>query len=80
VATLRVSVDGGMTWGNEQQAGLGRVGEYLTKVYWDQLGAPEDCVLEFVWSDNAPTYVINAFCQQQASVPHERSHRPAVSR
>lgn len=61
VATLRVSVDGGMTWGNEQQAGLGRVGEYLTKVYWDQLGAPEDCVLEFVWSDNAPTYVINAF-------------------
>jgi hypothetical protein len=61
VATLRVSEDGGYTFGNELQAGLGRVGQYGRPVFWDQLGAPADCVLEVVWSDNAPTRVVDAW-------------------
>jgi hypothetical protein len=61
VVALRVSEDGGRTFGNERQATLGRVGKYRTKVKWDQLGAPEDCVLDVVWSDNAPTRVVDAW-------------------
>lgn len=61
VVTLRVSENGGRTFGNELQAGIGRVGEYDKTVLWDQLGAPADAVLEFVWSDNAPTRVVDAW-------------------
>jgi hypothetical protein len=60
-ALLRVSVDGGRTFGNERRASTGRVGEYRKRVYWTRMGAPEDCVVEVVWSDVAPTRVIGAW-------------------
>lgn len=60
-ALLRVSHDAGQTFGNERRASVGRIGKYRKRVYWDRLGCPEDAVLEVVWTDPAPTRVIDAW-------------------
>lgn len=60
-ALLRVSEDGGNTWGNERRASIGRIGQYRKRVYWTRLGAPQDCVLEVVWSDPSPVRVVDAW-------------------
>jgi hypothetical protein len=61
MAMMRLSEDGGRTWGNERQASVGRIGNYRQRVYWDQLGAPEDVVIECTWTDAAPTRVLGAW-------------------
>lgn len=61
LATLQQSVDGGRTYGNERQASLGRVGQYRTRVYWNQLGAPADVVFKVRTSDPAPSRIVNAW-------------------
>lgn len=60
-ATMQISVDGGRTWSNERRSGFGRIGEYRKRVYWNRLGAPADFVVRCVWSDAAPTRVVDAF-------------------
>src|SRR2546425_1673706 len=60
-AMLRVSQDGGRTFGNERQASIGRIGEYRKRVYWTRLGANPDAVIEVTWSDPSPVRVIDAF-------------------
>lgn len=55
---LRVSSDGGMTWDEERQCGLGAVGQYRTQIYWSQLGAPTDAVLEFSCAEPIPGFAI----------------------
>jgi hypothetical protein len=59
--TLRVSADGGNTFGNERTASIGRIGEYRKRVYWTRLGAPADGVVEVVWSDPSPVRVVDAY-------------------
>lgn len=58
---LRLSPDGGRTWGNEHRAGWGPVGKYRTRVKWTRLGAPENTVIECAWSDAVPTRVVDAY-------------------
>lgn len=58
---LRVSTDGGRTWDDERQAGIGRVGEYRQFVYWTQIGAPSDCVMEFSYSEPVPFAIIAGY-------------------
>lgn len=65
---MRVSGDGGRTWGNERRSGVGRIGNYRKRVYWTRLGAQPDDVFEFVWSDNAPTRVIDAWVNNAEKV------------
>lgn len=60
-AMLRVSQDGGRTWGNERRASIGRIGEYRKRVYWTRLGASPDAVVEVTWSDPSPVRVIDAW-------------------
>lgn len=60
-ALLRISEDGGNTFGNERRAGLGAVGQYRKRVYWNRLGAPPDAVAEVVWTDPVPTRVVGAW-------------------
>jgi hypothetical protein len=58
---LRVSRDGGRTFGNERRCGSGRVGEYLRRIFWNKLGSLTDAVLEVTWSDAVPVRVVDAF-------------------
>lgn len=67
-ALLRVSQDGGHTFGNERRASIGRIGQYRKRVYWTRLGAPADCVVEVVWSDPSPVRVVNAFLNNAEKV------------
>lgn len=60
-ATLRISGDGGRTFGNELRAGVGRMGEYRRRVYWNRLGADPSKVIRARWSDPVPTRVINCW-------------------
>lgn len=59
-AMLRLSIDGGRTFGNELRAGFGRIGKYGKRVFWNRLGAPADAVIEVSWSDPVPVRVIDA--------------------
>jgi len=46
IAGLRLSKDGGHSWGTRVFAGLGKVGEYLTRCIWRGLGSGRDIVPE----------------------------------
>lgn len=61
VMTLRVSVDGGYTFGNERQASLGAIGQRFKRVYWSQLGAPSSIVVRVRSTDPAPSRIIDAY-------------------
>ena len=61
VATLRVSEDGGRTYGNMLQAGIGRAGEWRHRVYWNNLGAPADAVFKVRTSDPCPTRIVDCW-------------------
>jgi hypothetical protein len=54
VVTMRVSRDGGRTWGNEHSAMAGAQGEYWRRVYWRVLGMGRDWAFEFVMTDPVP--------------------------
>jgi hypothetical protein len=59
--TLRCSDDGGITWGNERQAGIGRIGKYRTRVYFNRLGLSADRAYRLRSSDPVPRRIVNAF-------------------
>jgi hypothetical protein len=50
-AMLRVSKDGGHSWGNELWASLGPIGTYKTRLIWRRLGRARDWVFEVAISD-----------------------------
>jgi hypothetical protein len=54
--TLRISRDGGNTWGNEITCSAGAAGEYFTRVIFQQLGRFRDGlgVIELVFTDPVP--------------------------
>lgn len=58
---LRVSNNGGKTWGNERRAGLGRIGKWKTRVYWTRLGANDDMSVEVTCSDPVPVRITGAW-------------------
>jgi hypothetical protein len=58
---LRVSDDGGRTWGNELTASTGAAGAYRTRVYWTRLGLFHDAVCEVTYSDPVPFRVVDAY-------------------
>jgi hypothetical protein len=51
VAALRISKDGGHTFGTQTFAKLGKVGEYLTRCIWRRLGIGRDFVPEITISE-----------------------------
>ena len=50
-AMLRISRDGGNTFGNELWTTIGAIGNYLTRVIWRRLGAGRDFVFDITISD-----------------------------
>lgn len=61
--TLRQSIDGGRTYGNELSAGIGKIGEYKRRVYWGRLGASKlgDIVFKVRSTDPAPSRIVDAW-------------------
>jgi hypothetical protein len=61
VAMLRWSDDGGQTFGNILEAGVGATGAYSTLVYWQMLGQARDRVFELTATDPIPWRLVDAF-------------------
>jgi len=60
-AMLRVSRDGGRTFGNERLASYGRLGEYRKRVYWTRLGTNPDAVFDLSISDPVPPRIVDVW-------------------
>ncbi len=59
-AMLRVSRDGGHSWGNELQLSLGKIGQYRTRAYSPPLGVGRDFVFELAISDPVKRVIVGA--------------------
>lgn len=62
-AMLRWSDDGGKTWSNEHWAGIGKMGQYLTRVIWRRLGNCRQRQFEVVISDPVPVVILGAYLE-----------------
>lgn len=58
---LRISNDGGRTWGQERWVGAGKRGEYGHRAIWFRLGSGRDRVFEVSVSDPIPWRMIGAY-------------------
>ncbi len=58
---MRVSNDGGQTWGNYRSKSAGKIGQYQTRVIWERNGSARNRVFEVVVSDPIPWRITNAF-------------------
>ncbi len=54
------SDDGGLTWGNERQASMGKVGQYGIRLTWWNTGAARKRVNRVVCIDSAPRRLVDA--------------------
>jgi hypothetical protein len=59
-AMLRISRDGGHSWGNEHWASVGKQGEFLHRALWRRLGQGRDFVFEVTITDPIPVTMISA--------------------
>jgi hypothetical protein len=60
-AMLKLSRDGGHTWGFERSEAIGKQGQYLTRMHWHQLGSGRDMVFQVVVTDPIPVRLIAAW-------------------
>jgi hypothetical protein len=60
---LRISNDGGRTWLSEEMRGSGKLGEYLTRVRWNRLGASRRRVFEVAVTDDVPWRLTGAYLE-----------------
>ncbi|MCX6550362.1 MAG: hypothetical protein NTY02_05025 [Acidobacteria bacterium] len=71
VMEMRLSRDGGKTWGNARTRSVGPLWAYLQRVRWWRCGSGQDLVGEFVVTDPIPFRIINAIVtlrdQQEAA-------------
>jgi hypothetical protein len=58
---LRISNDGGKSWGPENLRSAGKTGEFAKRVRWDRLGASRRRVFEVSVSDPIPWRLTNAY-------------------
>lgn len=65
-ACLRLSDDGGRTWGNERWRSLGAQGAYRTRVRWNRLGQARDRVFEISGTDPVRTTLIDLLAGMDA--------------
>lgn len=60
---LRLSNDGGKTWGSELWRSAGKTGEYSQRVRWNRLGQARRRVFEVVATDPIPWRVTGAYLE-----------------
>lgn len=70
MAMLRISRDGGKTWGPERWRNTGKLGEFSRRVRWERIGAARRLTAEVTFTDPVPFKVTNAYLQlaQQAQM------------
>ena len=59
-ALLQVSHDGGYTWSNVIEAGLGERGQYFARLRWLNLGMTRQCVLKVQFSEDSDFVISDA--------------------
>lgn len=60
-AMLRLSKDGGFTWGSWQYRSIGKIGEYGIRALWNRLGSGRRIVVELQLSDPVEWIVLGAY-------------------
>lgn len=65
---LRISRDGGKTWGNELWTSAGKLGQYGTRVHWNRLGAARRAVFEVSMSAPVPFRITDAYLDVEAGL------------
>jgi len=60
IVMLRISKDGGRTWGDERQASAGALGAYMTRVYWARITQGRQIVFEVTVSDPLVNWRVTA--------------------
>jgi hypothetical protein len=65
---LRWSDDGGQSFGNVLECGVGRAGAYDTLVYWQILGQARDRIFEVAASDPVPWRLVDAYLDLRVGV------------
>jgi hypothetical protein len=58
---LRVSKDGGHSWGNERWRSMGKIGEYKQRAIWNRLGVARDWRFQLSISDPIKRVILTAF-------------------
>jgi hemolysin activation/secretion protein len=58
---LQISKDNGKTWSNELWRSFGRVGKYLTRARWVQLGRARNWTFKFRVTDPVRTVFVAAW-------------------
>ncbi len=58
---LRMSKDGGFTWGNEHWVSAGRIGQYSRRAIWRRLGRGRDVVFEVTMTDPVFWALLDAY-------------------
>ena len=58
---MRISKDGGRTWGAENWRSFGKVGEYMKRALWHRLGRARDWTFEFTITDPVKTVITQAW-------------------
>jgi hypothetical protein len=66
VVLLDWSNDGGRTWSNQRRGSLGKIGEYLARVFWTRLGRARARVYRVTITDPIPRVIIGAAVNPEA--------------
>jgi hypothetical protein len=69
---MRMSNDGGKTWGPEHFRNAGAVGEYWRRVRWDRLGMGRQRVYEIAVSDPIPWRVVSSYLTPDPEIQGKR--------
>ena len=64
---LRISRDGGKTFGNERSRSAGALGKYSYRTFWTKCGSGRDLVFETTMSDPIPYRLIDAYLTPKRS-------------
>lgn len=69
VACLRISENGGKTWGNERSRLVGAKGEWNTRVIWTRCGSGRRWTPELTFTDPIPWRILGAFVDVLKETP-----------
>lgn len=72
IITLRYSDDGGHTWSQPHDRGIGQAGKYKKRVFWDRLGTTRQRQYELSWSDPVPVRIVDFYLEATGFQPQSR--------
>ena len=61
---MTFSIDGGNTWKTSRATYVGKEGEYLTQVKWENLGQARNFIFKFRITDPVPRKIVGAYYQK----------------